>query len=381
MDLQLDTEQLILRDTAERFLAERYPFSTYRQLAAGERGSSAEIWREFAKMGWLGLPFALEDGGSGGGAVEITILMEAFGKHLVLEPYLATVLLSGGVIAALASSAERQQLLPPIINGETIMGLAHEDRGTATVAAPAAGGFVLTGEKKTVLGAPTAQTLLVTAAIDGGGRGVFLVPVPSQRLTLRPYKMIDGHRAADVALDGVAVPRAALVGGNRDAGSVIERVIEQAIVALAADAVGAMTALVTATVDYAKTRVQFGQPIGKFQALQHRLVAMKIKEEEARASALFATLSLAASASMRRRAIAGAKAKIGQCARHIHQEAIQLHGAIGTTSELSVGLYAKRLIAFESLFGATREHLRRYGKLIAAPELAASGLLGDQQGA
>jgi alkylation response protein AidB-like acyl-CoA dehydrogenase len=305
--------------------------------------------------------------------------MEAFGKHLVVEPYLATVILSGGAIAALASGVERQRLLGPLIAGKTILALAHEDRGAATVAAPGAAGFILTGEKKTVLAAPMAETLLVSAALEGGGLGVFLVPVPSPRLAIRPYKMIDGHRAADVALDGVAVPRAALIGENKDAGPVIDRVVEQAIAALAADAVGAMRALVAATVEYAKTRVQFGQPIGKFQALQHRLVGMRIKEEEARASCLFATLGLAAEERLRRRAIAGAKAKIGQSARHIHQEAIQLHGAIGTTSELPVGAYAKRLIAFENLFGATREHLRRYGEMIAAPALAASGLLGDQQ--
>ena len=377
MDLQLDTEQIILRDTAERFLAERYGYATHRETVDTAEGWSHDIWREFAEMGWLGLPFAAEDGGSGGGPVEMAILMEAFGRHLVIEPYLATVILSGGLIASLASAAERQRLLAPIIAGDSLLAFAHEDRTTPATAKPVAAGYVLTADKKFVLGAPAARALLVSAHLDGGGQGVFWVPAHTEGTTVRAYRSIDGQRSADVALHGVVVPEAALIGGNRNAGPAIDAAIALATGALCADAVGAMAALMTATLDYAKTRVQFGQPIGKFQALQHRLVAMKIKEEEARASCVFATLSLAQGVENAGRALSGAKAKIGRCARSVHQEAIQLHGAIGTTAELSVGAYAKRLIAFETLFGTTREHLRRYAGLIAEPSVAASGLLGD----
>jgi alkylation response protein AidB-like acyl-CoA dehydrogenase len=187
--------------------------------------------------------------------------------------------------------------------------------------------------------------------------------------------MVDGSRAAEVVLTDVPVPSSALLGGNDNAASVVEAVLHRAIAALSADAVGAIAAMVKATVEYTKTRVQFGQPIANFQALQHRMVALKIKEEEARAAALFATLSLDGSPEVRARAISGAKAKIGRCARAVHQDAIQLHGAIGTTNELPLGGYAKRLIAYEILFGSTREHLRRYGAIIAQPQVAAEGLL------
>ena len=217
--------------------------------------------------------------------------------------------------------------------------------------------------------------MLVSARLGAERLGIFLVPRETRGLTVRPYRMVDGRRAADVDLTDVAVTSAALLGGNEDAGDAVEAVLQRAIAALSADAVGAIGAMVKATVDYAKTRVQFGQPIANFQALQHRMVRMKIREEEARASALFATLSLDGPAALRARAISGAKAKIGRCARFVHQEAIQLHGAIGTTDELALGGYAKRLIVYELLFGSTREHLRRYGAMIADPQVAATGLL------
>jgi len=191
---------------------------------------------------------------------------------------------------------------------------------------------------------------------------------------------VDGGRAADLYLTGAEVPASALLGGNEDAETAVAAAIERAIAALSADAVGATAAMVKATVDYSKTRVQFGQPIGNFQALQHRMVRIKINEEEARAAALFATLSLDGDAHMRARAVCGAKAKIGRCARFVHQEAIQLHGAIGTTRELPLGAYARRLMAYEILFGATRDHLRRYGALISTGDTAAHGLLSAPAG-
>ena len=229
--------------------------------------------------------------------------------------------------------------------------------------------------KKVVLGGAMADTLLVSARLGEDKVGIFVLPKETLGLTLRPYRMLDGGRAADLDLTDVAVPSSALLGGHEDAGPAVEAVLARAIAALSADAVGAIGAMVKATVDYAKTRVQFGQPIANFQALQHRMVRMRISEEEARAAALFATLSLDGPADMRARAVCGAKAKIGRCARVVHQEAIQLHGAIGTTNELALGGYAKRLIVYETLFGSTREHLRRYGAIIADPQVAATGLL------
>jgi alkylation response protein AidB-like acyl-CoA dehydrogenase len=275
----------------------------------------------------------------------------------------------------LGSAVERRAILPGLMEGRCFLAFAHDDREAPTRAQRTSGGYVLQGRKKVVLGGAMADTLLVSARLGESGIGVFVLPRETRGLTLRPYRMLDGGRAADVDLAEVAVPSSTLLGGHEDAGGAIESVLHRAIAALSADAVGAIGAMVKATVDYAKTRVQFGQPIANFQALQHRLVRMKINEEEARAAAMFAALSLDGAVEMRARAISGAKAKIGRCARLVHQEAIQLHGAIGTTNELSLGGYAKRLIAYENLFGSTREHLRRYGGIIADPQVAATGLL------
>ena len=374
MDLQYDTEQVILRDSAEKFLAERYGYRTFQKIAESELGWSPEIWAEFAKLGWLGLPFTPDDGGVGGGAVEISILMEAFGKSLVVEPYLATVLLGGSLIASLGSASERKSLLAPVIAGEAHLAFAHEDRGLPTRATKKGKGYTLSGAKKVVLGAPMADTLLVSASL-GSGTGLFVVPSTTRGVVARPYRTVEGGRAGDVDLAEVSVPASALLGGNENAGAAIEEVLDRAIAALSADAVGAIDTMVKATVEYTKTRVQFGQPIAKFQALQHRMVDMKVKEEEARASCLFATLSLDAPLAQRVRAVSGAKAKIGRNGRSVAQNAIQLHGAIGTTRELPLGGYARRLIAYETLFGTTREHLRRYGATIADPAVAAEALL------
>ena len=374
MDLQLDTEQTILRDGVDRYLKDNYDYRTFRENAKSDLGWSAAIWREFAELGWLGLPFSSEHGGVGAGPVEISILMEAFGRHLVLEPYLSTVILSGGVISRLGTEAQRQDLLPQIAEGRQIS-FANIDSAGETTARKTKAGYVLNGRKAMVLGGGSADYFLVSAEIQGGEKGVFLVPATARGLAVRPFKMADERRAADLDLSDVDVPLSSRLGQEEDALRRIELAILGSIGALCADAVGAMRVVVDATVEYTKTRVQFGQPIGKFQALQHRMVDMGVRAEEARATALFATLSLAQSSTEMERAVYGAKAKIGRCGRSIYQNAIQLHGAIGTTDELSLGSYAKRLMAFEVLFGTTREHLRKYSSIISMPDVAARGLL------
>jgi alkylation response protein AidB-like acyl-CoA dehydrogenase len=374
LNLQYDTEQVILRDSAHAFLRDHHDYKTYRRIAASEAGMSPELWREFAQLGWLGLPFSTEDGGIGGGPVETAILMEAFGRFLVIEPYLETVLLGGGLISALGTAAERKTLLEPIMEGKSLLAVADDDEAAPITATSTSYRFVLSGTKKLVLAAPLADQLLVSAQLGGDRLGVFVMPKTASGLTMRPVRLVDGRRAADVELNGVEAPASALLGGNDNAGAAVASVIDRAIAA-PADAVGAIATMVSATVDYTKTRVQFGQPIAKFQALQHRMVRMRVAEEEARAFALFATLSLDGPVEQRTRAVSGAKAKIGRSARFVHQTAIQLHGAIGTTSELSLGAHAKRLMAYEALLGPTREHLRRYGALMAKPDGAAEGLL------
>lgn len=375
LNLQYDTEQSILRDSAHAFLRDHYDYKTHRRIAASDTGMSPELWREFAQLGWLGLPFSIDDGGVGGGPVETAILMEAFGRFLVIEPYLETVLIGGGLISALGAAAERKALLEPIMEGKSLLAFGHDDQTAPITATSTSRGFVLRGATKLVLAAPLADQLLASAQLGDDRLGVFIIPKTASGLTLRPVQLVDGRRAADVELNGVELPASALLGGNDNAGTAVANVIDHAIAALSADAVGAISIMVSATVDYTKTRVQFGQPIAKFQALQHRMVRMRVAEEEARAFALFVTLALDGPPEQRARAVSGAKAKIGRSARFVHQTAIQLHGAIGTTSELSLGAYAKRLLTYEALFGPTREHLRRYGLLMAKPDLAAEGLL------
>ena len=374
MDLQYDTEQTILRDSAEKFLAGRYDYRTFQKTADSEAGWNQDFWSEIAELGWLGLPFAEADGGFGAGPVEIAILMEAFGKSLVLEPYLPTIVLGGGIVSKLGAPAQRQEILGAVVEGKSRLAFAMQDQDKPAEAKKSANGFTLSGAKKMVLGAPMADTVLVSAKI-GNGIGVFVVPAATRGVTVRGYRTVDGGRSADIEFVDVALSGSALLGGNEQAGDAIEEVVQRAIAATSSDAVGAMSALVSATVEYTKTRVQFGQPLAKFQVLQHRMVGMKVKEEEARASCLFATLGLDGPADRRTRAVVGAKAKIGRASRSVAQEAIQIHGAIGTTDELAVGGYVKRLLAYEMNFGTTREHLRRYGAIISDPDTASEGLL------
>jgi alkylation response protein AidB-like acyl-CoA dehydrogenase len=378
MNLSYDTEQIILADSAEKFLSSRCSYASFQKIAQGA-GWDSELWSEFAALGWLGVPFAEADGGIGAGPVEVAILMEAFGRHLVLAPYLSSIVLGGGIVAKLGTAGQRRALLGPVIEGKSRLAFAPGDSDPPMEARKTASGFVLSGRKKTVLGAALAEILLVTARL-GDRAGVFIVPAKASGVTVRDYRMVDGGRAADVELIEVIVPAAALLGGNDDAADAIKEIIDRGIAALSSDAVGAMSALVSATVEYTKTRVQFGQPIAKFQVLQHRMVDMKVKEEEARASCLFATLGLDGPADRRARACSGAKAKIGRMARIVGQEAIQLHGAIGTTEELPIGGYVKRLIAYEILFGSTRAHLHRYAGMIADPEVAKEGPLLEAAG-
>lgn len=377
MHLQHDSTQLMLRDTAERFLGERYSYRTFQSIAASDQGFSADIWAEFARLGWLGLPFAERDGGAGGGAVEVAILMEAFGRALVLEPYLATVVIGGGLVSALGTAAQRADTLPAVAAGKLRLAAVLPNGAPTVAATPQSAAFTLAGAHTAVLSAGAADTLLIAARLPAGGTGVFAVPAATRGLTVRSYRTVDGGRSADLELADVTVPAASLLGDNEDAAEAIAAVADRAIAAAGADAVGAIAAMVAATVDYAKARVQFGQPIAKFQVIQHRLVRMKVSEEEARASALLATLSLSGSPERRARAVSGAKAKVGRSARFVAQNAIQTHGAIGTTRELALGAYARRLMAYEIQFGATREHLRRYAAAIGDPARAADGLLLD----
>ncbi|ACI97971.1 acyl-CoA dehydrogenase family protein [Rhodospirillum centenum] len=377
MDLSLSDEQRLLRDSVERFVRDAYGFEQRKAVVAEAGGFSRRHWATFAELGWLALPFAEADGGLGGGGPEVAILMEAFGRGLVVEPYLPTVLLCGGLVAALAEGGRRSALLEPLLEGRLQLALAYAERQArydlfdiaTTAQRQEGGGYVLDGRKSVVLNAPSADWLIVAARTAGGRRdrdgiSLFLVDRAAPGLDLRDYPTLDGQRAAEVTLTGVSVPTDALLGPEGGALSAIEAATDRAIAALCAEAVGCIDHLVTATVEYTRTRVQFGQPIARFQVLKHRMADMAVCLEQARSMAAYAARHWdTADATVRGRAMSAAKAKVGQAARFVAQQAVQLHGAMGVTEELNVGHYMKRLMAIEVAFGSTDHHLRRFGSL------------------
>ncbi len=373
MDFDLSDDQRLLRDSVGRLIADRYGFEARRKHLAEPDGWSRTVWAQYAELGLLGVAFPETLGGYGGGPVETMIVMEAFGRGLILEPYLATVVLGGGLLRRLGSADQQAALLPRIADGSLLLAFAHLERQSrwnlADVAATAravGGGWVVSGTKSVVLHGDVAQHLLVSARVSGGrtdrdGVGLFLVDAAGSGVSRRGYPTQDGLRAAEILLDGAAgepvgTPGAALAG--------MEAAVDAAIAALCAEAVGAMSALQELTLEYLKTRKQFGRPIGSFQALQHRAVDMLTAVEQARGMALYATMMAEeADPRERRRAITAAKAQIGRAARAVGQEAIQLHGGIGMTMEYAGGHYFKRLTMIDQMFGDADRHLSELAAL------------------
>ena len=379
MDFDLTDEQRLLRDSVDRLIADRYGFEARRAHRAGPEGWSRDMWRQFAELGVLGLPFAEEHGGFGGGAVETAIVMEAFGRALVVEPYLATVVMCGGLLRHAASDAQLSDLVPGIAAGERVLAYAQVERQSRwslndieTRAEPDGAGWRITGSKSLVLHGDSADTLLVTARTAGEHRGrhgigLFLVDASAAGVIRRGYPTQDGMRAAEITFD--AVPAEAL-GDPAEALPILEQVQDETLAALCTEAVGVMQAMHDLTVDYMKTRTQFGRPIGDNQALQHRAVDMYVSLEQARSMALYGTVMAAGSdAPERLRAMHATKVQIGRSGRHIGQEAVQLHGGIGVTMEYAVGHHFKRMTVIERTLGDTDSHLAalaRLGGLIAA---------------
>ncbi|WP_185984368.1 acyl-CoA dehydrogenase family protein [Aureimonas mangrovi] len=370
MDFDLSEEQRMLKDSAERLLADRYDFEARRRHGEGDRGWSEDIWSRFAELGLLALPFAEEDGGIGGGPVETMIVMEALGGKLTLEPYLASVVLAGGALRR-APDALRAEWVPKIASGEAVLAFAHHERqaryeifDVAATARQNGDGFILDGEKSLVLGGDSADQLVVSARVFGerrerGGIALFLVDPRTEGVTLRPFPTQDGRRAAEIQFSNVRVTPGDIVAGPDKGADVLAAIVDEAIAALCAEAVGAMAAACTMTVEYLKTRKQFGTTIGSFQALQHRAADMYVALEQARSMALFATMMAGSEdAAERAQAVSAAKVQIGRSARLIGQEAIQLHGGIGMTMETAIGHYFKRLTMIETMFGDADHHLR-----------------------
>jgi pimeloyl-CoA dehydrogenase small subunit len=383
MDFDLTDEQRLLKDSVDRLIADQYQFEQRKKYMAEPDGWSRAAWQQYAELGLLGLPFAEAHGGFGGGPVETMIVMEAFGRGLVLEPYFATVILGGGLLRRAASAAQQQALLPQVTQGKLKLAFAHVERQSrydladvATTARQDGAVWVLDGAKSVVLHGDCADRLLVTARISGDQRdrmgiGLFLVDPSAPGVTRRGYPTQDGLRAAEVTLSNVRVPQSDAMD---DALPAIEHVVDEATAALCAEAVGTMQAMHETTLEYLKTRQQFGRPIGQFQVLQHRSVDMLVALEQARSMAMFAAVMAGEEdATERRRAIAAAKVQIGHSGRHIGQEAIQLHGGIGMTMEYKVGHYFKRMTMIDKLFGDADVHLETLARL--------GGLFGNTKAA
>ena len=350
MDLDLSDEQRMLAETVGDLLEKKYDANTRMTLLESDTGWSRDLWRQYAELGLLGLPFEEQYGGAGMGVAELGVVMECFGRALVLEPFLSTVVLGGGLVAAAGTPDQQAELLPGVAAGELLLAFAYAEPGSrwsltsiATSAQPSGSAWTLSGQKSSVLGGDSADRLIVTAHTPDGTTGLFLVDTSDATVRRDAYPMQDGLRGADVLFTDT--PAVAL-GDPAGALAAIESVLDVATAALCAEAVGAMDRMLWLTVDYLKTRVQFGRPISVFQALQHRAADMFVSLEQARSMAVVARLALGSDdVAQRRKMVRAAKLQIDLAARHVAQEAVQLHGGIGMTMEYPVGHYLKRTTA------------------------------------
>ena len=376
MNFEFSDEQRQLHEVVERYLGEQYGFDRFQSIKRSSAGWDPEVWRGLAELGVLAITVPTEQGGLGFGPLETLAMMGDCGRNLLLEPVLASAVIATAVLRAFANEAPAAALLTAMATGEKIAVLAHfehdarfESQWVTTRASKAGERYRLDGHKGVVMHAGAADTLLVlarTAGEAGEAQGVslFLVPRTAAGVTLDIYPTVDGQRAADVYLKGVEVPIASRLGPEGGALAAVEAALDIGLAALCADAVGVMQALLDATIEYVRMRQQFGQPIGRFQALQHRIADMLIHLEQARSMSYLAALRCTSeNVAERRRALSAAKAVIGQASRFVGQQAVQLHGGMGMTDELIVSHWFKRLTGAQLMFGDSDTHLQRYAAL------------------
>ena len=377
VDFSLTQEQTLLRDSVDKYVADNCSVERHRRLCGTELGFDAAAWAGFAELGWLGIPFAEEWGGFAGSATDLMVIAEALGKGLVREPFLTTVVTCGGFLQRTGSDRQRQEYIPAIIAGESQWAFAFAERGSGynlasvnTVARSSADGYRLQGAKLAVLNGHCADYLLVSARTSGApgdahGISLFLVDSTAPGVSRENFVAVDGGGGAHITFDDVQLAPAQLLGAEGAALPLMEAVLDGSLVALGAEALGAMQVLLDATVEYTKTRQQFGQPIGKFQALQHRMADMYLKVEETR-SLLFDAAILSQEGSVETaRACAALKVKVAEAGRYVAQEAVQLHGGIGMTDELCVGHHYKRLMLLSKLYGDESYYLQKFADLTA----------------
>jgi alkylation response protein AidB-like acyl-CoA dehydrogenase len=374
MDFNYTSEQVQFRDALRRFIDKGYDFEQRKKIVYSDAGVSDTAWGTLVELGMTALPIPEEQGGFNGTAVDMLVVMQELGRGLVVEPYFATMF--GAEFLKLAGGQEA--LLEQVAGGELKLAVAigekqsrHELSDIATTATASNGGYTLNGTKTVVLHGAQAGQLIVSARTGGGQRdtngiSLFLVPADAAGVSRREYRTIDSQRAADITFSNVQLPASALLGKEGAGWEILDAASDYGIALLCAEAVGAMDALNGATLEYLKTRQQFGVPIGKFQALQHRMAEMFMQTEQARSMATLAAMKVAtAEASERRRTVSAAKARVGQAAKYVGQQAVQLHGGMGVTNELPAAHHFKRLTMIEITLGDTDHHLARF---VAQPE-------------
>jgi alkylation response protein AidB-like acyl-CoA dehydrogenase len=384
MDLSFNEFQSMLADSVARFIGNEYSFERRQEYVSRDPGFSTDAWRSFAELGWTAVPFSEADGGLDGSHVELMILMQQFGRGLVVEPYLANIVLAGGVFRRAANEAQKERWLQPLIAGELQAALActepqgrYDIANVLTTATPDGSDWVISGNKGVVLNGGNAELLVVPARTGGEqsdrkGISLFAVDAATPGLRRRSYTTVDGHRAAEISLDGARVPGDALLGDEGGGYTALRDAVDEGTFAVGAEAVGIMQVLTEKTVEYAKNRVQFGVPIGSFQALQHRMVDMLTACEQSYSLLLWSAMANAAGSGEARESIHALKYQVGTAGRRVGEEAVQLHGGMGVTWDLDVAHYFKRLTAINLVFGNADWHLDRLANPAPATGSAAA---------
>ena len=375
MDFSLSEEQQLLKDSITQFVDKDYLFDVRQKNIKSELGYSADFWKTFADLGWLGMPFSEADGGYDGGPIDLMVIMESLGRGLVVEPYIPNVVLAGGLISRLGNEEQKTNFLPKIISGEIQMSLAFAEpqsrfnlSDVITTAKKDGENYILDGYKAVVMNGPSSDTLIVVARTSGTqleekGLSLFLVDPSAKGVSLRNYSNVDGSKASEVTLEGVEVSTSSLLGDEGNIYSVLEEVIDLATLAISAEAVGIMEKMNEITLEYTKTREQFGETLSSFQALQHRMVDTFMAYEQTKSLLLMCAAKLTDKADDAMKAVSALKYQVGIAAKQVGEESVQLHGGMGVTDETNIGHFFKRLTTIRAIFGNTDYHLKRYSAL------------------
>ena len=375
MDFSLSEEQQLLKDSITQFIDKDYLFDVRQKNIKSELGYSSDFWKTFADLGWLGMPFSEADGGYNGGPIDLMVIMESLGRGLVVEPYIPNVVLAGGLISRLGNDEQKTNFLPKIISGEIQMSLAFAEpqsrfnlSDVITTAKKDGEKYILDGYKAVVMNGPSSDTLIVVARTSGAqleekGLSLFLVDPSAKGVSLRNYSNVDGSKASEVTLEGVEVSSSSLLGEEGNIYSVLEEVIDLATLAISAEAVGIMEKMNEITLEYTKTREQFGETLSSFQALQHRMVDTFMAYEQTKSLLLMCAAKLTDKADDATKAVSALKYQVGIAAKQVGEESVQLHGGMGVTDETNIGHFFKRLTTIRAIFGNTDYHLKRYSAL------------------